>query len=246
MIRKLLIHLGLFRSTLLLTFLSILVVLSLTVVVNSLMGRNTSQASLWIAVLIPAMIAPIYSLPFMRLLIRLEGAENRLRELARRDSLTGLWSRAYFIDLAEREMERTLRYGEPFSIIILDIDGFRQVNDTYGHPAGDKVLKACGQVILDTLRQTDVVARSGGDEFITLLPNTSAKNVQACIERIQKVLARTAVIYEGAEIRFTVCAGTATYCNSYTELDMILQQADKALCQAKSAGKNQYIITYEA
>jgi diguanylate cyclase (GGDEF)-like protein len=241
--RNLLIRLGPLRSTLALTFLSILIAVSLTVAINALMGKNASLISLWIAVIVPAIIAPVYSLPFMRLLIRLDGAEKRLHELTRRDALTGLYSRTYFIELAEREMERTLRYGEPFSIIVLDIDGFKVVNEIYGHPAGDKVLKVFSQVILDTLRQSDVVARFGGDEFVTLLPNTSAKNVQACIERIHKVLQRTSIVHEGSEIRFTACAGTATYCNLYIELDMILQQADKALCQAKSLGKNQFVIS---
>jgi diguanylate cyclase (GGDEF)-like protein len=207
------------------------------------MGRRLSQVGIWIAVIVPAIIAPIYSVPFLRLLIRLDVVERHLNELSRRDALTGLYNRAYFIELAEREMERTLRYGEPFSIVVLDIDEFNQINDTYGHLAGDKVLQVASQVILRNLRQTDDVARFGGDEFAALLPNTREKNVRACVERIHKILAGTPVHYEGLEIHFTVSVGTASYSNRYTELDMMLQEADKALCQAKSAGKNQFIIS---
>ncbi len=242
MIRKLLIRLGLLRSTLALTFLSMLVSLLLTGAIGSLMGRKTSQVSLWIAIIVPAIIAPIYSVPFLRILIRLDGAENRLRELSRRDELTGLFNRAHFIELAERELERTLRYGEPFSIAILDIDEFGKVNDLHGHLAGDKLLQAMGDVCLRNLRQSDVIARFGGDEFGLLLPNTSEKSVQACVERICKTLASTSIHFYGQDLHFTVCAGAATYDRSCTELDMILQQADKALCQAKRSGKNQFVI----
>jgi diguanylate cyclase (GGDEF)-like protein len=240
--RKLLIRLGLLRSTLMLTFLSVLFSLLLTGAIGSLTGRKSSQVSLWVAIIVPAIIAPIYSVPFLRLLIRLDGAENRLRELSRRDVLTGLFNRAHFIELAEREMERTLRYGEPFSIAILDIDEFGRVNDLHGHSAGDKLLQAVGEACLRNLRQTDVVARFGGDEFALLLPNTGEKSVRACVERICKTLAGASIPFYGQELRFTVSAGAATYDKSCTELDMILQQADKALCQAKRSGKNQFVI----
>ena len=233
MIRNLLIRLGLLRSTLALTALSVLISVLLTVAIGTLMGRKSSQVSLWIAIIVPAIVAPIYSVPFMRLLIRLDGAESRLRELSRRDGLTGLYNRAHFIELAERELERTLRYGEPFSVAILDIDGFGQVNDLHGHSAGDKLLQVVGDVCLRNLRQTDVVARFGGDEFALLLPHTGEKSAQACVERICKTLAGTSVPLYGQALHFTVSAGVATYDESCTELDMILQQADKALCQAK-------------
>ena len=233
MIRKLLIRLGLLRSTLALTVLSMLISVILTGVIGSLTGRRPSQVGLWIAIIVPAIVAPIYSVPFMRLLIRLDGAESRLRELSRQDGLTGLYNRAHFIELSERELERTLRYGEPFSVAILDIDGFAQINDLHGHSAGDKLLQAVGEVCLRNLRQTDVVARFGGDEFALLLPSTGEKSAQVCVERICKILAGTPIHYYGRELRFTVSAGAATYDKSCTELDMILQQADKALCQAK-------------
>jgi diguanylate cyclase (GGDEF)-like protein len=244
-IRKLLIRLGLLKATLALTCLSILISVLLAGAISSLTGRKPSQVSIWIAIIVPAIIAPIYSLPFLRVLIRLDGAEHRLQELTRRDGLTGLYNRAHFIELAEREMERTLRYGEPFSIAILDIDEFKQVNDSYGHLTGDKVLQALGQVLLGNMRQTDIVARYGGDEFVALLPNTREKNVQDCVERIRKTLAGTPVVCEGGVIRITVSAGTATYSNRYTELDLILQQADNALCEAKRLGKNQFVIGYK-
>jgi len=214
----------------------------LTGAIGSLTGRKNSQISLWIAIIVPAIIAPIYSVPFLHIMIRLDGAETRLRELNRRDGLTGLYNRAHFIELAEREMERTLRYGEPFSVAILDIDGFGQVNDLHGHLAGDKLLQAVSEMCLRNLRQTDVVARFGGDEFALLLPNTGEKSAQACVERICKILRNTPLPLYGQDIRFTVSAGAATYDKSCTELDMILHQADKALGQAKRSGKNQPAI----
>lgn len=233
MIRKLLIQLGLLRSALALTALSVLISVLLTVAIGSLTGRESSQVSLWIAIIVPAVIAPIYSVPFLRLLVRLESAENRLRELSHRDGLTGLYNRDHFIELTERELERTLRYGEPFSVVILDIDGFGQVNDVHGHSAGDKLLQVVGEVCLRNLRQTDVVARFGGDEFAILLPNTGENSAQACVERIRKTLAAISIPFYGQELHFTVSAGVATYDKSCTELDMILQQADRALCRAK-------------
>ena len=225
-----------------LTVLSVLITVLMTAAVGYLTGRKSNPVSLWIAIIVPAIIAPMYSVPYMRILIRLDGAESRLRELSRRDGLTGLYSRAHFIELAEREMERTLRYGEPFSVAIFDIDKFGQVNDLYGHSTGDKLLQAVGEVCLRNLRQTDVVARFGGDEFALLLPNTGENSAQACIERICKTLARTSIPVHGQELRFTVSAGVATYDKSCTELDMILQQAEEALSQAKHSGKNQFVI----
>jgi diguanylate cyclase (GGDEF)-like protein len=219
-----------------------LVSVLLAIAIGALTGRKSSQVSLWIAIIVPAIIAPIYSVPFLRVMIRLDVAETRLRELSRRDGLTGLYNRAYFIELAEREMERTLRYGEPFSVAILDVDGFGQVNDLHGHLAGDKLLQAMGEMCLRNLRKTDVVARFGGDEFALLLPNTGEKSVQVCIERICKTLAGTSISFYGQELSFTVSAGMATYDKSCTELDMILQQAEEALSQAKRSGKNQFAI----
>lgn len=245
MLRKLLIRLGLVRSTLLLTLLSILITVVLIVGISRLNGGEPSQLSIVIAVIIPAILAPIYSVPFLRLLIRLDVTEKDLRELARQDDLTGLYNRTYFIEMAEREMERTLRYGEPFSIVILDIDEFRQMNSLHGHSAGDKLLQVMGEVCLHNLRKSDIVARFGGDEFIALLPNTGGNNVRVCVERIRRVLAKTTVSFSGRDVRFTACVGAATYDNSCTELDMILQLADQALHQAKSLGKNQFVNSWD-
>lgn len=242
MLRNLLIRLGLLRSTLLLTFLSILITVLLTVGISRLNGGEPGQLSIVMAVIIPAIIAPIYSVPFLRLLIRLDATEKDLREVVRRDDLTGLYNRTYFIEMAEREMERTLRYGEPFSIVLLDIDEFGQINSLHGHSAGDRLLQVVGEVCLRNLRKSDIVARFGGDEFIALLPNTGGNSVRICVERIRKVLAKTTISVSGREIHFTACAGAATYDTSCTELDMVLQQADQALCQAKNMGKNQFVI----
>jgi len=239
--RKSIIRLGLLWGTLVLSLFSILFSVLLTVAISQLTGGGFGSAGIWTAVLVPAIIAPLFSMFFLPLLIQLDGAENRLRELSRRDSLTGIYNRSFFIELAERELIRTLRYGDIFSIAILDVDNFKGVNDTYGHLAGDKVLQVLSEICLQNLRQSDTIARFGGDEFVILFPYADKLHVTECLERIRRIVAATPVEYDGQAIRFTVSAGSAAYHDSYTDLDFILQQADKALYQAKESGKDRIV-----
>jgi diguanylate cyclase (GGDEF)-like protein len=240
--RKLIIRLGLLWGTLALSLFSILFSVLLTIVISQFTGDGVSPAGIWTAVLVPAIIAPLFCMFFLPLLIQLDAAENRLRELSRRDSLTGIYNRSFFIELAERELIRTLRYGDIFSIAILDVDNFKLVNDTYGHLAGDKVLQVLSEICLQNLRQSDTIARFGGDEFVILFPYADKLHVTECLERIRRIVALTPVDYDGQTIHFTVSAGSTAYHNSYTDLDFILQQADKALYQAKESGKDRIIL----
>jgi len=241
--RKLIIRLGVGGGTLAITLLSILFAVLLILAIGQLTGSGVSAAGIWNAVLISAIITPLFSLFFLPLLIQLDAAETRLRELSRRDSLTGIYNRSFFIELAERELIRTLRYGDIFSIAILDVDNFKLVNDTYGHLAGDKVLQILSQICLQNLRQSDTIARFGGDEFVILFPYADKSHVSECLERIRRIVASTPVKYDGQSIRFTVSAGCTAYQNEYTELDLVLQQADNALYRAKELGKDRIILT---
>ena len=243
MLRKLFVRLGLAKSILGITLITILVSILLTRGFSALIGNSPDQFGFWTAVFVPAIIAPIFSLIFLRMLFQLVSTERQLRELNRRDSLTGVYNRTYFIELAERELVRTLRYGETFSIAMIDVDDFKRVNDTYGHLAGDRALQVISEVSLHNLRQTDTIARFGGDEFVVLFPYAGAQHVHECVERIRRILADTPVIYADYELRISVSAGTATFNSSHTELDSLLQQADNALYQAKSAGKNRVVVS---
>jgi diguanylate cyclase (GGDEF)-like protein len=244
MLRKVLIRLGILRANIALTLFAILFSVLVTLLVGGFFFDGSVDISgLSIAVIVPLIISPLISTILLRILFQLDAAENQLRELSRRDSLTGVYNRAYFIELAERELARTLRYGSGFSIAILDVDDFKQVNDTHGHLAGDKVLQTLSEICLRYMRQTDTIARFGGDEFVVLFPYADQQRALECMERIRGILAETPLTYAEGQICLTISVGLAAYDSSHTELDMTLQQADKALYLAKTSGKNRTVVS---
>jgi diguanylate cyclase (GGDEF)-like protein len=117
----------------------------------------------------------------------LKAANDRLRGLAFRDGLTGLYNHRYFQDFIEKELSRAIRYKSTFSLIMVDIDHFKKINDAYGHPVGDTVLKAISTTIEQTVRKCDVVSRYGGEEFAIVLPETALKGAVILAERVRKV-----------------------------------------------------------
>jgi diguanylate cyclase (GGDEF)-like protein len=119
----------------------------------------------------------------------LENSFEREQRLARTDSLTGVNNRRYLFELAEREFNVALRYRPPFSMILFDVDYFKQINDTFGHTVGDLVLKKIAQIVGLEIRSVDVIGRYGGDEFVILLPRTSAQEAQPLAERIHASIA---------------------------------------------------------
>jgi len=136
---------------------------------------------------------------------------ERERELATKDELTGLNNRRYFLGRAEEVFKISKRYGKKFSIVMIDIDFFKDVNDTYGHEAGDRVLQALADVFRGLIREVDVLGRYGGEEFILLLPETDMRGAVNIAERIRKTVQRLEVPFEGKRIRFTVSCGVASY-----------------------------------
>jgi diguanylate cyclase (GGDEF)-like protein len=170
--------------------------------------------------------------------------ENRrtyeeLEHRAYSDYLTGLANRRYFLKLAETELERALRYGGKLSILMLDIDHFKQVNDTYGHKVGDLVLTKLAEVSLATLRDVDTIGRVGGEEFAILLPETTDLQAVDAAERLRNALSAARVILEGGlPLHFTVSVGVTTLNDKETNIDTLLNQADQALYQAKNQGRN--------
>jgi len=163
---------------------------------------------------------------------------NVLETQAHTDSLTGLANRRRFFEVGEAELARARRYGTPLSVLMLDIDHFKAVNDAHGHSAGDRVLQQLSRTCLEVMRTVDVVGRVGGEEFAILLPETALEGAVEVAERLRVAVAKSAVTRdEGAPIRYTVSIGVATL-DGNSNLDTLLSQSDTALYDAKHGGRN--------
>ncbi len=167
-----------------------------------------------------------------------KNAEDQLRILATTDELTKLWNRRYFMQTVHQEMERGKRYDKTFSLMLLDIDHFKKINDVYGHAAGDKALEYIATVIKNHLRQVDVPCRFGGEEFAVLLPHTNIDEAYQIAERLRIYVQNNPANYLGQDIFFTVSIGLVQYRQGISNEDELLKMADDALYQAKRNGRN--------
>ncbi len=167
---------------------------------------------------------------------------EHFHNLTMRDELTNVFNRRYFTHRLEVEIHRVKRSGQPLSVVFVDIDYFKDINDNYGHFAGDFVLVEFTRFIQSHLRKNDLTARLGGDEFILLLPDTSSDHAYVLLERLRKLLESTSFRYEQngkrADIQFTFSAGIACCPQDGDSAEKLLELADKALYLAKSLGKN--------
>jgi len=169
----------------------------------------------------------------------LQTKQKELQRLTRLDGLTGLYNRNTFVELTRQELARAQRQGSATSILLLDLDFFKRVNDTWGHPAGDAVLKNVAVVANSTVRATDLVGRLGGEEFIILLPNTSVESARRLAEKLRANLEHSAVAWEQTHIRSTASFGVAsTTALENHDFDNLYSHADKALYTAKDKGRN--------
>lgn len=168
----------------------------------------------------------------------LKRAEVKLRELATTDPLTGLFNRRQFWELGTREIGRSNRYGNPLSVVMLDIDHFKSVNDTYGHDEGDRVLQLLSRILRSQLRKVDIAGRLGGEEFAILLPNTSLPAARSLAERLRLEVETASLRTNGRILRFTVSIGVAEAESASTALEGLLKRADVALYCAKNLGRN--------
>jgi diguanylate cyclase (GGDEF)-like protein len=143
------------------------------------------------------------------------------------------------MQLAENELARTLRYNSVLSLLMLDIDYFKTINDTHGHKAGDIALQSLAKTCQHTLRQVDIIGRLGGEEFAILLPETELAEAQETAERLRNAIAQCGVIIDnGLLFHFTVSIGIAAPTSCHENLDTLLNQADQALYVAKHGGRN--------
>ncbi|WP_395345715.1 diguanylate cyclase [Ningiella sp. W23] len=173
---------------------------------------------------------------------RVDKLNDELKVISRVDGLTRLYNRRYWQERFEREYKLSLRNKKPISVLILDIDHFKKVNDTHGHQAGDKVIQSLAMLIRKATRETDICGRYGGEEFVVLLPDTTAETAKIVGERIRKVSERYVVTHDETEINFTISAGIAEFNAVYNTPLQWLEAADQALYKAKEGGRNQVLL----
>ncbi|MDD3764489.1 MAG: sensor domain-containing diguanylate cyclase [Nevskiales bacterium] len=172
--------------------------------------------------------------------------EDRLYRQATRDEPTGLFNRGHFIEMASLEIERARRFAEPVSLILLDIDHLRRINDTYGHETGDRVISALAKTCLANARKIDVVGRLGGEEFAIALPRANKQPAMEMAQRLRQALSQQRIqIGGGREIAFTVSMGVAALRQTTRDLTEMMRNADAALYKAKRDGRNRVEAWFE-
>ena len=169
----------------------------------------------------------------------LKEVRDKLAEMVTMDELTGLYNRRYCMEALEHEQDRAKRYHTPLTLCMIDLDHFKNVNDSHGHLAGDVVLTDVGKLFNDSARQTDIACRYGGEEFVLILPHTDEKGARVFCERLCKKVARHEFEWEETSIKMTISIGVAQY-DDVEDLSPanLVERADKALYRAKEEGRN--------
>lgn len=175
--------------------------------------------------------------------LELSQVNEELNQLARHDALTGLYNRRVLEEIIARESDRSRRTARGFGIAMADIDNFKKINDTYGHEAGDLILKELAVILKSSIRSTDTVGRWGGEEFLFVFTETSCQGAMIVIERIRHKVEASNISYRGQQIHFTITIGLSYHSGDDNFPEMI-READEALYTGKHSGKNR-VVCYQ-
>jgi diguanylate cyclase (GGDEF)-like protein len=167
---------------------------------------------------------------------------TRTKYLSITDELTGLSNRRCFENSYEKEFLRAVRYKNKLTLVMYDIDHFKHINDTYGHPCGDYILKEISNAALQTFRKTDTVFRFGGEEFVVILPETDINQAKIPLERFRKTVETLNLSYQNQQINVTVSIGACQYNEEISSKEEFLQKTDDALYEAKNLGRNKTVL----
>lgn len=239
-------RIGVLPATVLLAVVGSLGSLALTWASLRFLGYAGMGNAFWLSILVPLPLTLVVGGIFCLLVVSLDRAWNAVNELAMQDSLTGLSNRRRFMPAAQRELELADRHQQALALLVLDVDHFKNINDAFGHVAGDNVLMEISARCQRALRSTDLLARWGGEEFIMLLPNTSLPQARQLAERVRECIVATPhVMPNGQIVRVTASLGAAGTApgQSSLSLDELIQRADAALYRAKSGGRDRVSIS---
>ena len=173
----------------------------------------------------------------------MRSAMSRIKEISETDELTGIYNVRAFTSLANYNHKQSIRYRQPYSIVMVDSDSLKKINDNFGHEAGNQLLKLTVTCIQQGLRETDVLARYGGDEFVLMLPQTGTDGAFEVAERVRNTIASTPLNTQGSKVTTTVSAGVATYPEHGKDLATVMNCADQALYTSKKSGRNRTSVS---
>jgi diguanylate cyclase (GGDEF)-like protein len=241
--RRMLRRFGQKKLVFLITLLSILLSVLLTVVAVLNLEGIDMVTSLLIAITVPGVVAPLVSWTLVGLFIKLENMERQMRDLATYDSLTRLLTRQAFFHDAQNYLNLTERNKGSFAAMMLDIDHFKVINDTYGHHIGEKILKVFGSFLKKHLRKSDIIGRIGGEEFAVILPHTPPEDALKLAQTIRANLEKLTIMEKKKRIPLTVSIGVTSHPeDTPPDINRILKKADTALYQAKHTGRNRTVL----
>jgi diguanylate cyclase (GGDEF)-like protein len=178
--------------------------------------------------------------------MEIQRLETDLVRLATIDGLTGILNRRAFLDASEREISRCNRSGETFGFAMFDLDWFKRVNDNYGHPVGDKVLRLFADTLRSVVRPHDFLSRYGGEEFALVMPGIDKAAACAIVERCRQAVERRSIEHDGRPIKVTVSAGVTAFGEDGSDLETLIKAADAALYRAKRSGRNRAVAASSA
>ena len=190
-----------------------------------------------------ALAAPMILVAYITTMLSadIRHAVDKIKQVSDTDELTGTYNMRAFSSMLQRAFRQSVRYGHALSVVMIDSDNLKQINDTHGHESGNRLLQHLVRCIREQLRGSDVMARFGGDEFIVLLPETNNKGALEMAERIRKAVEVSRFDVRSGDTNITVSLGVASYPEDGGNLDVILDKADKAMYRAKQRGRNKVV-----
>ncbi len=225
-------------SMLLFTPFIIFLAVVISVVAELLIFGRIRPWSIMFSIGIPILLAPPFIYVFSRLLKQVNQLNKKLEHKANHDPLTGVYGRHFILETINLELSRFSRHGNQFSILFIDLDDFKPINDMYGHKIGDEALIALAKNINSCLRDIDILGRYGGDEFLVCLPETSAAKAKVIAQRIQHCLINSLDSISDHDIKITASIGIYSPPDAAIDTQFIIEHADKAVYLAKMKGKN--------
>jgi len=215
-----------------------LMALGLSQLLITLMGRGDRLVATLCASACALLITGVFGYLFLRLVQFQDQTRQRVSHHATLDPLTSAFNRRHFLQLVDREWSRAKRYNMDCAMLLMDVDHFKRVNDTHGHLCGDRLLREIARVSGETLRQADVLARFGGEEFAVFLPHTDPLGALDVAERIRERVEQLDFRWEERDVPVSVSLGVASLQYEHLTLDHLIHDADEALYSAKAAGRN--------